>query len=70
MTETANSIEIDCEHTFMRAGYYLTLGIIELTDAMLMAKQDKDAIEEVNRKFDSLWEAYNKAAKEGSNDQD
>lgn len=54
-------IDMETENGFVRAGYYLTLGIMELCEAMRMAKLDADTVDDVNRKYDVLWEAYRKA---------
>lgn len=37
------------------------MGIMQLCDAMMMAKLDADTVDDVNRKFDMLWEAYQDA---------
>lgn len=54
-------IDMETENGFVTAGYYLTLGITELCRAMRMAKLDADSVDDVNRKYDVLWEAYRKA---------
>ena len=54
-------IDMETENGFVRAGYYLTLGIMELSRAMRMAKLDADTVDEVNRKYDMLWKAYRDA---------
>lgn len=54
-------IDMDIENSFVLAGYYLTLGIMELNSAMITAKLDDDFIKDVNRKYDVLWKAYREA---------
>lgn len=54
-------IDMETENGFVMAGYYLTLGITELCRAMRMAKLDADTVNNVNRKYDMLWEAYRDA---------
>lgn len=54
-------IDMETEYGFVRAGYYLTLGMMELCEAMMMAKLDADTINDVNRKYDVLWGAYRDA---------
>lgn len=54
-------IDMETENGFVMAGYYLTLGIMELCGAMMMAKLDADTINDVNRKYDVLWKAYREA---------
>ena len=54
-------IDMETEHGFVRAGYYLTLGIMELCEAMRMAKLDADTVDDVNRKYDMMWKAYQDA---------
>lgn len=54
-------IDMETEHGFVRAGYYLTLGIMEMREAMRMAKLDADIVDDVNRKYDMLWKAYQDA---------
>ena len=54
-------IDMETENGFVRAGYYLTLGMMELFEAMRMAKLDADTIDDVNRKYDMLWKAYQEA---------
>lgn len=54
-------IDMETENGFVRAGYYLTLGIMELCRAMRMAKLDGDTVDDVNRKYDALWKAYRDA---------
>lgn len=54
-------IDMDIEHDFVLAGYYLTLGIMALNSAMKTAKLDDDVIKDVNRKHDVLWKAYQEA---------
>lgn len=54
-------IDMDIEHGFVLAGYYLTLGIMELNSTMRTAKLDDDVIKDVNRKYDVLWKAYREA---------
>lgn len=54
-------IDMETENGFVRAGYYLTLGIMELCEAMRTAKLDADTVNDVNRKFDVLWKAYQDA---------
>lgn len=49
-------IDIETENGFVRAGYFLTLGIMELCEAMRMAKLDVDTIDDVNRKYDKSEE--------------
>ena len=56
-------IDMETEHGFVRAGYYLTLGMMELCEAMRMSKLDADTVDDVNRKYDMLWEAYQDAYK-------
>lgn len=61
-------IDIEVEPGFALAGYYLTLGIMELYSAMRMAKLDADTVNDVDRKYDMLWKAYRDAcdnSKEG-----
>lgn len=53
--------DIIAENGFMLAGYYLTLAITELNNAMRMAGHSADAINDVNRKYDVLWKAYREA---------
>lgn len=55
------SIDMGTENGFVRAGYYLTLGIMELCEAMRMVKLDADTVDDVNRKYDVLWKAYQDA---------
>lgn len=45
----------------MLAGYYLTLAITELNNAMRMAGHSADAFNDVNKKYDVLWKAYREA---------
>lgn len=52
---------MDIEHRFVLAGYYLTLGMLELNSAMITAKLDDDVIKDVNRKCDALWKTYQEA---------
>ena len=54
-------IDMDIEHSFVLAGYYLTLGIMELNSAMITAKLDDDVIKDVNREYDVMWKAYQEA---------
>lgn len=54
-------IDMETENSFVLAGYYLTLGIMNLCEAMRMAKLDADTINDVNRKYDMLWKAYRNA---------
>ena len=54
-------IDMETENGFVMAGYYLTLGMMELCEAMRMAKLDADTVNDVNRKYDVLWEAYHEA---------
>lgn len=54
-------IDMETKHGFVRAGYYLTLGMMELCEAMRMAKLDADIVDDVNRKYDVLWKAYQDA---------
>lgn len=54
-------IDMETENGFVMAGYYLTLGITELCRAMRTAKLDTDTVNNVNRKYDMLWEAYREA---------
>lgn len=54
-------IDMETENGFVMTGYYLTLGIMELCNAMMMAKLDADTIDDVNRKYDALWKAYQEA---------
>lgn len=54
-------IDMETENGFVMAGYYLTLGITELSRAMRMAKLDGDTVDDVNRKYDVLWKAYREA---------
>lgn len=55
------NIDMETENGFVRAGYYLTLGIMELCEAMRMVKLDADTVDDVNRKYDVLWKAYQDA---------
>lgn len=55
-------IDIIAENGFMLAGYYLTLAITELNNAMRMTRHSADAFKDV------LWKAYRDAhenSKEG-----
>lgn len=54
-------IDMETENGFVMAGYYLTLGMMELCEAMRMAKLDADTVNDVNRKYDVLWKAYREA---------
>lgn len=54
-------VDMETENSFARAGYYLMLGMMELCEAMRMAKLDADTVDDVNRKYDMLWEAYREA---------
>lgn len=54
-------IDMETEIGFVRAGYYLTLGMMELCEAMRMTKLNADTVNDVNRKYDMLWEAYREA---------
>lgn len=37
------------------------MGMMELCEAMRMAKLDTDTVDDVNRKYDMLWKAYQDA---------
>lgn len=54
-------IDMEIENCFVMAGYYLTLGITELNNAMRMTGHSADAFNDVNRKYDVLWKAYREA---------
>lgn len=54
-------IDMETENGFVMAGYYLTLGMMYLCEAMRMAKLDADTVDDVNRKYDVLWKAYQEA---------
>lgn len=54
-------IDMETENGFVIAGYFLTMGMMTLCEAMRMAKLDADTVDDVNRKYDVLWKAYQDA---------